>query len=340
MRRRAKKVAPEFQPLEIACVLTALATLGAGPARAQPPEPGAQVLLIDPDPTLARAAERALAPWGVRVRALERAELGASMPGSAIQGRALAAAHDATVVVWISRSGDGVALWVYDRREDRVLARALANPPPFDAPTAAELALAIKALLRHTPAAPPDESLHETGARPPRSRPQLWLGLIGGARAWSTSPADVEARLGAQLLWWPDLFAGHLGLALRGISGPGVGFDGAAPGRWTGTEIAALAAGRLTLDALDACLWLGLGAQITTLESRLGERSAFEVRADALGLVELEVGARVGSSLRVALRLGAGIPFRAQTYYVATEPILAVAHAHGQVLAALEAGLF
>src|SRR5688572_14141836 len=108
-------------------LVAAVLLLGALLARTAQAE-SSRLLLVDPDPELAAAIEASLHAWGTVV-VLERASgPGNSMPGSAEEARRRAATHQVQAVVWISRAEDGDALWIYDARSDRVLARRLATP--------------------------------------------------------------------------------------------------------------------------------------------------------------------------------------------------------------------
>jgi hypothetical protein len=84
-----------------------------------------RLLLVDPDPELEAALRVTLEPWGTSIASESNTGPGNTMPGSAERARDLAQERRAQAVVWISRSDDGFALWIYDAERDRVAARNL-----------------------------------------------------------------------------------------------------------------------------------------------------------------------------------------------------------------------
>lgn len=87
------------------------------------------------------------------------------MPIAVDRARDIARDERADVLVWVSASDAGHALWIYDVASDHASARELEISPPFEPATAAAVALAVKTLLRGT-----------VIARPPR-----------GSAPWSAS---------------------------------------------------------------------------------------------------------------------------------------------------------
>src|SRR5688572_8490477 len=80
-----------------------------------------RLLLVDPDPELAAALEASLRAWSTIIVIEHATGPGNTMPASAEEARQRASRHRAHAVVWISTAEDGVALWIYDARTDRVL---------------------------------------------------------------------------------------------------------------------------------------------------------------------------------------------------------------------------
>ncbi len=263
------------------------------------------------------ALESALAPWHVELVVLPDAFVGASMPASAENGRALAERHAAAAVAWISEDERGAsALWIYDRASARVLARALPVAPPFDAPTAASVALAIKTLLRHSTAAPIGERIVETRAPPS----ELRLELGGGARAFSSSPPDGEPRGLLGLMYWPGALASVLGISATLRGGTGLQISGPSlTGRLVDFDVHLGLRARWGIARwADLTFALEVGITGAFLDARLTSDarvvSSFDV--DPTGLVWVEVGLRPVSSLRVGVRVGMFGSARPRSYAV------------------------
>jgi hypothetical protein len=139
----------------LACLLAiATALLVADASRASD---RARVALVAGGGELGHAIEVALTPWGV---ALVRVP--ADLPGrdadTVERARALARAAHLDAVVWLAPVPGGTTLaCVYQADADRLLTRALGASPPFDDTTAAAAALTVKAMLRSSTVAPPEE---------------------------------------------------------------------------------------------------------------------------------------------------------------------------------------
>ena len=116
-----------------------------------------RVAAVDPDPQVARALDVALSPWDVTLVEVHLESPGASMPIALDRARSIAQDSRADVVVWVSSTDDGFAVWIYDAASDHASARKIDQAPPFDGPTAAGVALSVKTLLRGTVVAPPPE---------------------------------------------------------------------------------------------------------------------------------------------------------------------------------------
>jgi hypothetical protein len=129
------------------------------------------------------------------------------------RARAVAADAGAEVVVWVSSADDGFAVWIYDAASDHASARKLDRAPPFDAPTAAGVALSVKTLLRGTQVAPPPERFGATTATESPWR----LGVYGGVAQRMQASSPVEPRLGLEASGW----LGRWGLLLDVEGGPG-----------------------------------------------------------------------------------------------------------------------
>jgi hypothetical protein len=281
----------------------------------------ARLLLVDPDAELEAALRVALDPWGTTIEAEMISGPGNTMPGSADRARAMARQRRAEAVVWISQSDDGFALWMYDARRDRVVVRRLTTPPPFDAPTAASVALIVKTLLRHSDVPPPAERVDE-----PAEEPWLRVGLLAGARLPPISEASVEPRLGLRIAGWPRGLGGHVGASIEATGGLGLDVDSARfRGHWTQAVVLASAHGRLGVgDAMDVGLAVGAGLDITTLNGVVVDptRRASAHRINPLASAHGELGWWLSPVLRLGLRLGFVHPLRTQTYLVRGETVL------------------
>jgi hypothetical protein len=290
------------------------------------------IAVVAQDAELASSLVTALSPWNVDVRAIEASAPGASMPGSSERGRAIAESEGADAVVWLSESEDGWAVWVYDRAEDRAMARRLASGPPFDAPTAAAIALSIVTLLRDSAVAPPSE--RRRPPEPPPAPPVLLapspsyregrIEVAIGAEGWATDPDAVEARIALAASFWPRELSESLGFGLAVRSGMGVGVTHEALSARL-LEVRALArvharariAGPLSLGGL-----LGLGVRVTVLEGSLDGQRAEVVRAAGVLELQGELGVEAGP-ISFALRAGAAATPWLHAYEIDGAPVLA-----------------
>lgn len=315
-----------------------------------------RVVVVDPEGSLGTALEGALTPWEIEVHVVAEASPGATMPGSEERGRALARRHGADASVWISESSDGFAVWIYDARQDRVVARSVPSGPPFDEITAAEVALTVKALLRQGPVRaapePPREEPPAAGAPTsapeepePRTTVREWSLMTSvGARFGATSPDRAEARFALWLSFWPDVLGEHLGFAIVAESGPGLGFTTPdLSAHWTETALVFALCGRLPLGAgFDVGLTAGAGAHLTTLDGSLTRsgQGAGALRVNPLLVADLTFGLRLDDRIRLELRGGSSFPLRMQTYLVGEAVGLVVEPAHGRLLVSAEIALF
>jgi hypothetical protein len=300
-----------------------------------------RVAFVDPDPELERAVRVALSAWGTRVLEVRLAGPGSTMPGSAERARALAVRHGALAVVWISKSEDGHALWMYDMSEDRVVARRLTAPPPFDDATAASVALAVKTLLRQS-AVPP---LAERAVVPPSMR---WLSaeVFGGVRPMATEPGTTEARFGAGVTAWPRFALDPLvlGIGAEVISGPGVRVrDVTFAGRWTETALLLGPILRLrTLADFDVSFEPGFGVGIAHVSGKVAVpvENVSLTRVNGLGSLRAGAGYQPSNSFRVGVGFGVARPLRTQAYLVRGRPVLDAKALNFDAILAIEAGLF
>lgn len=334
----------------------ALASMGAlVPIEAQAQEP-MRVVVVDPEGSLGAALDTALTPWGISVQVVAGESPGATMPGSEERGRALAQLHVAHASVWISESADGFAVWIYDARQDRIIARELPSGPPFDELTAAEVALTVKSLLRQGPVRPAsDDGRSDAAPRPPATpepteevgeRPVVreWSLMTAiGARLAATSPDRAEARFALGLSFWPEALGEHLGFALVASLGPGFGITTPdLSAHWTETAVMFALRGRLPLaEELDIGLALGAGANLTTLDGTLTRtgRGASVLRVNPLLSADLTVGLRLDARLRLELRGGSAFPMRMQTYLVGEAVGLVVEPVHARIFLSIEVAL-
>ena len=224
------------------------------------------------------------------------------MPGSAARGRALAERESAAVVVWISQSDDGFALWVYDAVHDRVLTRRLDRGPPFDEAAAAAVALSIKAFLRHGSAAPDSERVASEAPR------EISLGVALGLRAFASDRDDVVPRLSLALAIHPNALEGIVGFGFIASSGSGLEANVETfTGRWHDVRAALFVRARARIASmLELGARLELGAAASWLDGVVLPvgRAAADVRVDpALGAMA-DAGLWLGPGLRLGLGTG------------------------------------
>jgi hypothetical protein len=283
-----------------------------------------RVALIGADAELAHALEVALTPWGVTLIP-EAIDLGAAPP--TLEGaRALALTEHTDAVVWLAPKALGPPLaCMYDAGSDRLLRRALGVSGPFDDTTAAAAALTIKAMLRSSVVAPPEErgapspadseigpppaatspggspapsSTGPTGSAPPlrslltpsapRARP---LEIEAGAGIGLLTTGSAEARVALGAAWFPSAW-GAFGIGANASLGGGasVRSDGV-DARLVERSVGLALRRRLTLGASFALeAMLGAALDWTAMAGTAGPaRGAFAIE-------------RVDPSLDAALR--------------------------------------
>jgi hypothetical protein len=229
-----------------------------------------RVAAVDPDAQLARALDVALSAWGASIVQVRREAPGATMPMAVDRARIMARDAGADVVVWVSSADDGYALWLYDAATDRASARELDSPPPFDAATAAGVALAVKTLLRATVVAPPGERFGAPAGEGP------WrVGASVGVSARVGGSLPAEARLGLLASLWPASLGHRWGVSLDLEIGSGAQVRTAAFSGRVGDSALRLAVGfRLPIVAhVDAELSVGAGGHVVTLDGVVVEHA-------------------------------------------------------------------
>lgn len=340
-------------------------------ALSQPPP--SHVAVVAPSDILLHALTQSLAAWNVQIQAVPDDNPGPSMPASSSEGRRIAGRYNALAVVWVSESESGFALWVFDQRTDRVLARPLPSGPPFDEPMAAQVALAVKTMLRSIPELAPGEAApgeadppdghrpvddvneghgsdtaeHRVTSEPAQERAPtqerdphgLDVLVAGGLRGRAVTPGAPDARflLGATL--WPSGLERALGLSTFVESGPGVQSPHAElDARWTDSSLMFAVRGRLRVGThFDLGATLGFGARLTTLhgETNAGSPVA-RLRVTPISRVEVELGAQLARWLRLEIRAGTLIGWSVQRYFTGNELALDVSRVSVQALIGLE----
>ena len=229
--------------------------------------PQPRVLVADSDPELARAIEKALAPWRLVVIAEP------TVPDEA-HAHARADAVDAQFIVW--REQD--QLVVYDR-EHGTSERRAARAGAFDPVSAAAAALTVKTMLRLPPLedapagpgtgpggggvttiAPPDEG----------GGPELRLQVGAGARLARGSQTDLGGRAMLAVLVRPSPARGwRLGVAADLGTASDVS-KGGFKGTWVDRAILAIASWSWTNGPIELAPALGAGVSRSHLDGELG----------------------------------------------------------------------
>jgi hypothetical protein len=301
------------------CCAVALAATAA-PAAAD----SHRVAAVDPDAQLARALEVALSPWGASVLQVHIETPGATMPIAVDRARSIAHDARADVLVWVSESDGGHALWIYDVASDHASARALDAAPPFEPATAAAVALAVKTLLRGTVVAPPPERFGAVVVEPG------WIfGTSFGAGARLASSSLVAARLALHASIWPAAFGHRWGLSLDVEDGPGASSQSGAFNGSLSDGAARVGLGLRVPLADWATLEPSLGAalHLLTLDGVvLAERRNVTERRGDVGL-EPRLGldfAVLGGRLLFGPWVGATVLDRWQRFLVGDTPVVDV----------------
>jgi hypothetical protein len=349
------------QELPLACPASRSArgaTAGNEPAQA-----AAVVVLLELGPELSCALVTALGPWGLRVVASAAPNPGPSMPSSALAAQQVAQARGARAVVWLARDAQGFALWVYDARSDRSLARP-APSPPLDASAAAALALSVKTVLRlvglapsASAAEPPSPPRDAASVPPPpdtttavtpsatgttRAVAAWQVGVDAGVRFGPLGVGPPDARYGAEVRWSPWASAGGPTQSWLGLR-----FESGAPHRIRGERLEgqlwdsapALALG--VRHELAPALALGLsGVAALHVTSLSGVARELDVAVDDTHLnptlgAAAELSVRLGRPA-LALQPAAELWLRGQRYLVDTAPVLETRRISGRLTLALQ----
>jgi hypothetical protein len=297
--------------------LLGAATSPRSAAAADPP----RVVYLGDDAELTRALEVALGPWGVVV--VTTAD---PPPRDLPAAGELAAVVDADAMVWTATVAGVPTLHVYDETVRQLVVRPLAAAPPFDAPTAAAVALTVKTVLRLGRVAPVEERVDEThvATGPPRPAAVALRWRVETALGSRLADGDAELRSTVGLVWSPR--GGRLGVGVGLALGPGVAVD--VPefaGRHTGTSIVAAARWRVPLGAVFLEPAAGLSLTRATLDgvAVAGDVRAHVVRYNPGGVAQLALGART-ANLELAIVGGAGVAFRRQRFLLGGMPLYEV----------------
>ncbi len=333
--------------LALALAMAAGGAAGAGDERV------ARLLMVSAPPGLEEAVETALAGWPIQVTSAS-GDPGASMPAAGEKARAIGQAEGAGAVVWTANDGSGQAVWVLDVDSGRVTARRLPQPPPWDEPTAAAVALTIKTLLRHSRVAPVlerygvEEAREALRAELVASRPaapaperawSLRLATLVGARIRPTEGRDLELRLGAGVELAPALLAGRAAAVARVRSGTGVELNQPDfTGRYYDLTASLGAAARILAWRRVALVpAAGASFHFTSIDGSIksqGARgSASRVNPSLDGALAIEV--QVGQLLRVSVGGELSYALRRQVYLVAGDPVLTLPRLESEIGAAL-----
>jgi hypothetical protein len=280
-----------------------------------------RVAAVDPDAQLTRALDVALSPWSASLVEVHTEPLGATVPTAIGRARSVARDTAADVVVWVSSTGDGHALWIYDTASDHASARQLDSSPPFDAATAAGVALAVKTLLRATVVAPPAERFGAPSTDGP------WrIGTSIGASTRLGASLPTEGRLALNASFWPGLFGHRWGLSLDLESGYGLQIESAAfSGRVTDSSVRLGAEARMPIATwVDAELSIGTALHLVSLGGVVLDRvlSVSEQRLDATVDPRIAIDfALLHGRVRVAPWLGVTLWTRWQRFLVHGSPV-------------------
>lgn len=332
-----------------------MATDGAAAAQEERVE---RVAMVAAPAGLEEALEAALAGWPIQVSSAS-GDPGATMPAAGEKARAIGQAEGVGAVVWIASDGTGHAVWVLDVDSGRVTARRLPQPPPYDEPTAAAVALTIKTLLRHGRVTPVLERYgveearevlraEVAASRPPAAAPAreplVRLDTIAGARIRPTEGRDVELRLGAGLRYQPAWLGGRGAAVARIRSGTGVGLN--EPdfiGRYTDVQASLGAAARfLSWRRLAVVPAAGASLHFTSIDGSIrsqgarGRASRVNPSIDGAIAIELQVGQLVRLSVSGELSYA----LRRQVYLVAGDPVLTLPRLEGEIGAALSVPVY
>ncbi len=275
-----------------------VATLGMFPARSARGDGKRRVALVHPDTHLMRSVVLALSAWEIEVVRIEAPPPGASLPQAERNAANLAREARANAVAWLSSSNPGSVLWIFDAETNHVGSRVLDDAPPFDEPTAAAVALSIKALLRSSSVAPAPERFGATPAPPARTN-LLWLEAETGGRLSPSFLAEPRGSLGVAL--WPRRLDEHAGVALGASAGLGAPVTTPAP-----TQLGARFHDVAVTSSLRTRIRLG---EYVVIEPALGGSVHFTwlegtAGADAVGVLANRLCGSIDAALSLYVRVG------------------------------------
>lgn len=327
----------------MAVLAVALATARHAPAE----EPRHRVALVETDAELGRALVIALTPWNLDVVRAASAP-GATLPAAEQRARALADELHADVVVWVSPGGEQSVLWVYDAETKHVSSRVVDAALPYDAPTAAAIALSLKALLRASKVAPVAERIGPPPPppAPPPSAPRATDEVLRAeatlsGRLFAASTVEPRASLG---LAWFLRDRPRLAAALALSVGPGVDLaaDGFT-GRYTDLTLSPSVRARFDLGARLALEpQLGASLHVTSLDGvaapDLAPVHASRIDGSIDGAVVLAV--RLFSRVDAGVHFGVGYMTRYQRYAIGEGTVLGLSPVIGELGLRMTLGVF
>lgn len=300
------------------CVCAAVAGLSV--EQRSPAADAHRIAAVDPDAQLTRALDVALSPWGAGIVEVHLEAPGATMPIAVDRARDIARDTHADVIVWVSDAEGGYALWIYDAASDHTSSRRLESSPPFDAATAAAVALAVKTLLRGTVVAPPPERFGAVVRQP-----RWMLGASFGVGLHLGTPVLAEPRIGLHASAWPSAWGHRWGVAFEVESGPGAHpSTGSLAGTVTDSAVRVAVAARVPVSdvfALEASV--GGGLHLVVMEGVVVSESSSVSAARVDVAVEPRLGvsfSTLGGRLVLAPWLGASMFPRWQRFLVHGAP--------------------
>lgn len=299
-----------------------------------------RVALVGGDATLRGAVQTALAPWGVDVQLVA---------GRQILGRDAAsrfASRDHVLaVVWFRPVGSSTQLHMYDRKSGRLATVPLHAPPPFDAPTAAAVALNIKILLRHSAVAPVTERVTvEEPPRPTATERPLYLQMGGGVHFPRTDTRTAVAALRSALVWYPAVLDSRLRLTAEYEYRDQTSITTAQlQGAFREHSVGAAVGLRFPFGTrLELGTEVGASLRFAGLEGELvGRGDLVDVeRINPTADAAIDVQARVVGSLHLLVRGRVSARLRRQSYFVGQDRVLTLRRVDAGVQLAVSVPLY
>jgi len=313
-------------PLAALALLVACAI--ARDASAQPRR--GRLVLLDASEVLAHAVVVALTPWDLEVVRAPGAP-GATLPAAEQRARAVVSELHADVVVWISPGDEQSVLWFYDAQTQHVGSRVVDARLPYDAPTAAAVALTMKTLLQSSTVAPKPER----AAAPPPVERDATIGIDATVSERWVAGRTMEPRAGLGVARWTRIFGVRVAAAFAFTAGPGVDLAADAfTGRYTDASLAPSLRARFDLGRIVAIEpQVGATLHLTTLDGVVAPDLApiHARRADG----SLDAGAfvafRVAAKLDVGFFASVSYMTRYQTYVVSDRTVLDLSPTVGEL---------